>query len=409
MLEVASSAQATQLLMDVFGNYRTEETEVATPLALGRVLRRSVYAPQDVPGFTRSSVDGYAVCAKDTFGCSGSIPALLKKRGEVEMGLPAPFSLGPGECAYVPTGGQLPAGADAMVMVEHTEEYLDDTIGILHAAAPGMHCVFKGDDVRANACVLQKGRRLRPHDIGALSAIGIASVFVAAAPVVGVLSTGDELIMPQHTPAAGQVRDVNGPLLMAAIEEAGGKAVSYGICKDDHVQLASTLTRMAQACDVVLVSGGTSVGAKDAAPRIIQSLGKLLLHGIAIKPGKPTILGEIQTKPVFGMPGHPVAAYFVCRLFVVPLLRRMLGCEPRPLPMFYARLSQAIPSNHGREEYIAVQLQKTEHGLRAVPIMGKSGLITQLALADGYLCIPRDQEGLAKDAQVQVIPFKDEA
>ncbi|MDL2217592.1 molybdopterin molybdotransferase MoeA [Christensenellaceae bacterium OttesenSCG-928-M15] len=405
MLQVATSAQAAQRLKELFGERRTGEVDMQASLAPGHILRGDVYAAENVPGFTRSSVDGYAVHAKDTFGCSDSIPALLLCKGEVEMGQAAPFSLQPGECAYVPTGGQLPDGADAMVMVEHTEAYAGDTIGICKATAPGTHCVFKGDDVQAGQLVLKAGRRLHPHDVGTLSAMGISHVAVAARPIIGVLSTGDELILPENIPAAGQIRDVNGPLLCAAAEAAGGKAVFYGICPDEPEKLREMLQKMADASDIVLLSGGTSVGTKDATPRIIEELGKLHLHGIAIKPGKPTILGEIANKPVFGMPGHPVAAYFIFRILVAPLIGSMLGCEEHAVPSFHARLKQAIPSNHGREECIAVRLEKTEDGLLAMPIIGKSGLITLLSQADGYLRIPRDQEGLPKGEQVEVIPF----
>ncbi|MDL2257755.1 molybdopterin molybdotransferase MoeA [Eubacteriales bacterium OttesenSCG-928-K08] len=405
MLHVASSAQAEQLLKDVFGHARTPEIEIPASQALGHVLRRDIYATEDVPGFTRSSVDGYAVQAKDTFGCSDSIPALLNLIGEVEMGAPAPFSIQAGQCAYVPTGGELPVGSDAMVMIEHTEAYDAGTIGMLKPTAPGAHCIFRGDDVQAGQLVLEAGCRLRAHDIGALAAMGIPNVMVAKQPLVGVLSTGDEVITPDQTPTAGQIRDVNGPLLCASAQQAGGKAAFYGICPDDPKRLTDTLKKMADECDIVLLSGGTSVGAKDATPRVIEELGKLHMHGIAIKPGKPTILGEISGKPIFGMPGHPAAAYFIFRIFVAPLIDSLMGIKERPEPTFKAMLNQAIPSNHGREECVAVQLKQSEDGLIATPIMGKSGLITLLSQADGYLRVPRNQEGLPKGAQVEIIPF----
>ena len=291
MLEVASSQAALQCIYDTFGENRTAAERLPACQALGRILREDVHAPEDVPGFLRSSVDGYAVQAAGTFGCSDSIPALLTLKGQVEMGQPADFSILPGECAYVPTGGHLPEGADGMVMIEDTEAYGADLIGILKAAAPGGHCIFRGDDVREGQVVLAAGSRIKAHDIGSLCAMGISEVTVAKAPVVGVLSTGDELIAPHETPNIGQMRDVNGPLFCAAIMQAGGIPRSYGICKDDPAALMQTLRQMADECDVLLLSGGTSVGMRDATASSIEALGRLLLHGIAIKPGKPTILG----------------------------------------------------------------------------------------------------------------------
>lgn len=405
MLEVAASGEALGLLMDTFAPCGTGEEKAPLACAVGRVLRADVLAPEDVPGFLRSSVDGYAVRAGDTFGCSDSIPALLIKKGEVEMGQPAGFVLSPGECAYVPTGGQIPDGADAMVMIEYTESYGDDTVGILKAAAPGGHCVFRGDDVKAGQAVFAAGRRLRPHDIGTLAAMGITEVTVAKKPLVGILSTGNELVPPDQTPAMGQMRDVNGPLLAAAAEEAGADVKSYGICPDDPAVMTKTIERIATECDMVLLSGGTSVGMRDAAARAIEALGRILVHGVAIKPGKPTILGEIGGKPVFGMPGHPVAAYFIFRLFTRPLISALLGMEEAPEPSVSARLTEAIPSNHGREECVAVTLQTEGATLLARPIMGKSGLITLLSGADGYLRIPRDAEGLGKGQEVKVLLF----
>lgn len=405
MLEVAASGEALGLLMDTFGQCRTGEEKVALAQAVGRVLRADIPAPEDVPAFLRSSVDGYAVRAGDTFGCSDSIPALLMKKGEVEMGMPAPFALSPGECAYVPTGGQIPDGADAMVMIEYTESYGDDTVGILKAAAPGGHCVFRGDDVKAGQAVFAAGRRLRPHDTGTLAAMGITEVAVAKKPLVGVLSTGNELVPPEQDPEMGQMRDVNGPLLAAAVEEAGARVKLYGICPDDPAVLRETLRQMAGECELVILSGGTSVGMRDAAAGTIEELGRILVHGVAIKPGKPTILGEIGGKPVFGMPGHPVAAYFIFRLFTRPLIAALLGMEAAPEPSVRARLMEAIPSNHGREECVAVSLRPEGDDLLARPIMGKSGLITLLSGADGYLRIPRDAEGLGKGQEVTVLLF----
>ena len=397
MLQVLTPAQAGALLREKFHTLHMESETVPLEQALGRVLARPVCAGEDVPGFTRSSVDGYAVRAADTFGCSESIPALPDLMGAVEMGRPAGAPCQPGQCFYVPTGGALPQGADAVVMVEYAEDYGDGTVGLMKPVAPGENVVYQGDDVKVGQLLLPAGRVLRPHHIGALAALGYAQVTAARRPVVGVFSTGDEVVQVTDTPSFGQVRDVNGPMLLAAAAGAGGAGRSYGILPDDRAAITDTLARAAGACDLVLLSGGSSAGVKDVAVDILAGLGEVFFHGLAMKPGKPTIAGRIGTTPVFCLPGHPVAAYFVFQALVRPLLLAMQGSE-EPRRTVSAVLEQAIPSNHGRAEYVAVRLKD---GL-ASPVRGKSGLITLLADSQGYLIVPGDCEGLPKGAQVEV-------
>ena len=404
MLQSISPEAARRRVFTLFSGLRMPAAEVPLDQAAGRVLYADVPAPEDVPGFTRSAVDGYAVRSADTFGCSDALPALLACAGEVEMGREAEMTLEAGKCVYVPTGGALPAGSDAMVMIESTEDY-GGVIGVYKPTAPGTHCIFQGDDVRAGQVVLRAGKKLLSHDIGALAAIGAVKVLVCARPVVGILSSGDELTSIERVPAAGQVRDVNSHLLYAAVTAAGGEARRYGVCPDEPERLREIVGRMAEDCDVLLLSGGTSAGRKDAMPEVVKALGTLHLHGIAMKPGKPAIVGEIRQKPVFGLPGHPVAAYYVFRTFVEPLLHCMMNQTPGIPLTRRARLDAAVPSNHGREEFVAVRLSQTAEGLVATPIRGKSGLITLLAGADGYLRIPRDQEGVGQGAIVDITPF----
>jgi len=346
-----------------------------------------------VPGFDRSTVDGYAVIASDTFGCSESIPAVLTLAGEVLMGEAARGGLRPGTCVAVSTGGDLPEGADAVVMLEHTDDYGDGLIGIQSPAAPGNNIIFKGDDVSPGDIVLPAGTFLMPHDIGILSALGVVKADVRPRPVVGVISTGDELVSPSCLPLRGQIRDVNTPMLVAAVQKAGAVPRDYGIIRDEEETLLKTIRQAANECDAVLISGGSSAGVRDLTARVIEMDGEILFHGIAMKPGKPTILGDIGGKPVFGLPGHPVAAYFVTDIFVSPLIAQLMGASVRHRTAA-VRISEAISANHGRAEYIAVILD--EGGGVARPIRGKSGLIASLALADGYICIPRDSEGMAK-------------
>lgn len=400
MLTVKTPDEVLYILETAFLSSPTPE-EVPLSEARGRVLFAPVEALEFVPGFDRSTVDGYAVRSADTFGCSDAIPAILKLQGEVLMGAGAGCALKPGCCIAVPTGGAMPAGSDAAVMLEYTEDYGDGTIGVCKSAAPGSNLIFKGDDVRPGQTVLPAGRRLTVQDIGALAALGVSRVRVCRRPVVGIISTGDELVAVEEMPRDGQVRDVNSAMLLALVEEAGGEAVSFGILRDDEALLGETLDRALERCDVALISGGSSVGMKDATCRVMEERGEVLFHGVAMKPGKPTILGRTAGKPVFGLPGHPVAAFFVSRLFVRPLLDRLQGRTPRQYAV-PAVLTETVSANHGRAQYMGVFLSQRDGVRYARPIRGKSGLITTLAGSDGYFCIPRDCEGAAAGETIQV-------
>ncbi len=400
MLHVKTPEEVLALIENEFS--ATVGTEVV-PLsaAMGRVLAEDIAATEYVPDFDRSTVDGYAVRARDTFGCTDAIPAILPLQGEVLMGEGAEFALRPEECVAVPTGGAVPKGADSVVMIEYTEDYGDGTIGISKSAAPGQNMIFRGDDVYPGKVILQKGRVLSSQDIGALAAIGRVQVPVVKRLTVGVISTGDELVPPEVSPGPGQVRDVNSPMLEAMLSAYGANVINYGIVIDNEALLSEKVTKAVAECDAVLLSGGSSVGVKDAACRIIESMGRLLLHGIAIKPGKPTILGKAGGKPLVGLPGHPVAAYFITKLFVTPLLCRLMGRKLENYTVT-ARITESISANHGRAQYHCCRLERRDGQLYAQPIRGKSGLITTLAGADGYFCIDRDCEGLPQDAEIQV-------
>ena len=399
MLHVKTPEEVLALIDEEFTPAAGVES-VPLTTALGRVLGEDIAATEYVPDFDRSTVDGYAVRARDTFGCSDAIPAILPLQGEVLMGEGAEFDLNPEECVAVPTGGALPKGADSVVMVEYTEDYGGE-IGISKPAAPGQNLIFRGDDVYPGKVILNKGRVLSSQDIGALAAIGRVQVPVVKKLKVGILSTGDELVPPEVRPGPGQVRDVNGPMLAAMLTGFGVDVISYGIVVDNEEKLAATVKKAVGECDAVLLSGGSSVGVKDAACRIIASMGKLLLHGIAIKPGKPTIIGKAGNKPLVGLPGHPVAAYFVTKLFVLPLLGRIMDRDLTAYTVT-ARVTENISANHGRAQYHCCRLERRDGALWAIPIRGKSGLITTLAGAEGYFAISRDCEGLPQGAEIQV-------
>ncbi|MBR0353184.1 MAG: molybdopterin molybdotransferase MoeA [Oscillospiraceae bacterium] len=406
MLQVKTPEEVLALIQKEFVPLTGRTEHVPLVSAAGRVLAEEIVSAEYVPDFDRSTVDGYACRAADTFGCSVSIPAVLTVAGEVLMGRESGLELEPGSCACVPTGGAIPKGADCAVMLEYTEDFGDGTAGILKAGAPGMNIIFRGDDLIPGKTVLKAGRILRAQDIGALAAIGRSSVPVVRKLKVGVLSTGDELVPPESVPAPGQMRDVNSTMLAALLSRSGADPVPYGIVKDDEQALRETFRDALYECDAVILSGGSSVGAKDAACRVIADAGELLLHGIAVKPGKPTILGKAGNKPLIGLPGHPVAALFAARLFVLPLLDRLSGCEQQRLPV-PAKLSESVSANHGRAQVVACRLERRDGILTAVPVRSKSGLITLLAGSDGYFIIDRDCEGLPKGADVQVYPDRE--
>ena len=400
MLHVKTPEEVLALIETEFETASVSEV-VPLNTAMGRILAEDISATEYVPDFDRSTVDGYAVRARDTFGCTDAIPAILPQQGEVLMGEGADFALVPESCVAVPTGGAVPKGADSVVMVEFTEDYGDGSIGISKSVAPGQNMIFRGDDVFPGKVILQKGRVLSSQDIGALAAIGRVQVPVTKKLTVGVISTGDELVPPDAMPKPGQVRDVNSPMLEAMLTSFGAHVINYGIVVDNEDLLREKVTTAVAECDTVLLSGGSSVGVKDAACRIIESMGTLLLHGIAIKPGKPTILGKAGCKPLVGLPGHPVAAYFITKLFVLPLLSKLTGRKQESYTTT-AKVTENIGANHGRAQYQCCRLERKDGELYAIPIRGKSGLITTLAGADGYFCIDRDCEGLPQFAEIQV-------
>ena len=401
MLSVKTPEEVLAMIEEEFAPLPGRGETVPLSAAIGRVLAEDVTAGEYVPAFDRSTVDGYAVRARDTFGCSDAIPAILTQTGQVLMGQGADKPLAPDCCIAVPTGGAVPEGADSVVMIEYTEDYGDGIIGVFKAGAPGLNMIFRGDDVYPGKLILKAGRVLSAEDIGALAAVGKTEVPVIRRLQVGVISTGDELVPPEKKPGPGQVRDVNAPMLTAMLSAWGAEVKNYGIVIDEEALLREKMELAARECDAVLVSGGSSVGVKDAACRIIEGMGQLLFHGIALKPGKPTILGRAGNKPLVGLPGHPVAACFVTRLFVLPLLGRLMGREERQHPVT-AELAESVGANHGRAQVNACRLEQTEKGLVAQPVRSKSGLITQLAGADGFFIIDRDCEGLPQGAQVHV-------
>jgi molybdopterin molybdotransferase len=352
-------------------------------------------------------MDGFAVRARDTFGASETLPALLELQGEVRMGEIPEDELQPGKAAPIPTGGMLPPGADAVVMVEYTSPLDESTIEVMKPAAPGDNALLPGEDVADGAELFPAGWRLRYQDVGMLAALGITRVAVHRKPRVAAFSTGDEVVpVDAGRVPAGKVRDVNGPAVAAQVRDAGGLAGSRALIADDPEALIEACRGALADHDVICLSGGSSVGVRDFTLSILDALpdSRLLVHGIAIRPGKPTILATVGERIFVGLPGHPVSAILIFDVFVRPLLARLEG-ERKSARSFGGRLpatlKRTLPSVHGREDYIRVTLEDTSDGLVASPIFGKSAMMSTLTRADGYVVVPTHAEGL--DAGTPVI------
>ena len=386
--------------------------EVETIQALGRVTITSIRAPHPLPTFSRSTVDGFAVRAVDTYGASESLPAYLEVAGEVLMGQLPGFSLSPGRCALIHTGGMLPSGADAVVMVEYTQSVRPSEVEIFRSVAIGENILKVGEDVAAGQEVIPAGVRLRPAEIGGLMALGVTRVQVSRKPRVGILSSGDEIVPPEAEIQPGQVRDINSYTLSALVEQAGGISVRYGIVSDQASELRGVARRAIPECELLVITAGSSASARDLTAEVIDSLGKpgVLVHGVEVRPGKPTILaacGEGENaKAVIGLPGNPVSALVIAGLFVIPIIDRLLGLRVhRPRPQVRARLSLNLPSQAGREDWIPVRLVREPDGYTAEPVFGKSNLIFTLARADGLIRIPPAATGLSAGEPVDVLLF----
>lgn len=390
-----------------FSPVGVEEVELAC--ALGRVLAADLAAGEDVPPFERSTMDGYAVHAADTYGASESVPALLKVVGEVKMGEEPAFVLSRGQAAAIATGGMLPAGADAVVMVEYTQEVAEGEIEVTRTVAPGQHVVRRGEDVVRGRVLIRRGQRLRPQEVGLLAALGQTRVAVFRRPRVAVISTGDEIVPVEETPAPGRLRDVNSYSLSALVEQEGAQPLRLGIVADRFEDLLSRCRAGLEAADMVIISGGSSVGTRDYTLAVINSFegARLLVQGVALSPGKPTILADVAGKPLWGLPGHVASAMLVFRTLVAPLLRHLAGLSAEggwhaPL---VARLTRNVASALGREDWVRVRLRREDGGLLAEPVLGKSGLISTLVAADGLIRIDLNSEGLDAGEAVEVFPF----
>ena len=418
---------------------RTPVEAVSLDDALGRVPAEAVIAPHALPGFARATVDGFAVRAADTYGASEGLPSYLDLAGEAPMGRPPETEVRPGTAIAIATGAPLPPGADAVLKIEHTQAATPELLEVLRPVTPGEGMVRADEDAAPGDELVPPGRPLRAQDLGMLAAAGIVEIQVHARPRVSIVSTGDELapadprdpaspggahaprdpIRPAPLPV-GQVRDSSAPALAALVREAGGEPQFVGIVPDDRDALAQALratlnlkgsdpSRVVEGLlpgsDVLVVSAGSSVGARDETAAAIASLGEpgIWCHGLAFRPGKPTLLAECGGVPVIGLPGNPRSALVVFRLIGMPIVRLVGGCtDPPPEPTVRARLARNLPSAAGRLDVVQVRLD----GEEAEPLFGSSSLLSILTAADGYVVVPEAATGLAAGSEVEVMLYR---
>lgn len=400
MLNVVTREEAVRIILEKIPEAADVET-VGLPDALDKVVAEDILSPEDLPAYARSTVDGFAVRASDTYGCSEALPAMVTYAGKVLMGEDEKRVLPKGSCMQVPTGGQVPEGADAVVMVEHSEDLGDEFRYMLKPVAPGENVNAKGDDIAIGGVAVPKGTMLEPRHTAVLAALGISELKVRKPLTVGILSTGDELVDYTETPKGTEIRNINSVTLAAAVEALGCQAKLYPIVPDEEAALREAIDTVRKECDFLIISGGSSVGERDNVNRVLASFGEVYFHGVALKPGKPTMFAMLDGDvPAFGLPGHPAAAFYTFHLFAKPAILKRRGAIAVPRYV-EAALSQKVPSNHGREEIIGVAL---ENG-KAVPLPAKSGVVSVLSRADGTITIPRDLEGLERGAKVKVLLF----
>jgi molybdopterin molybdotransferase len=396
---------------EVWGEFKRfpllDSVEVDLEQALNRVLAQSIIADEDMPAFTRSTVDGYAVCAKDTFGASESLPALLEIIGEVGMGEIPAFELGKGEAAKMPTGGMLPQGADSVVMVEYTEELDQTSVAIGRSVAPLENVVKQGDDFCAGGEALQAGRRLRAQEIGLLAGLGHTRVLVRRRPKVAIISSGDEVVPMEQEPGPGELRDINSHSLGAMVQDWGGIPLRLGLVPDQARALRNKCEEALTRADICLISGGSSVGSRDLTLEVLSSFedSEILVHGVAISPGKPTLLVRSGEKAFWGLPGHVASAMVVFHVLVSPFMSYVSGATLSLAQGITARarLSRNVASKQGREDFVRVKLRQEEEALVAEPIFGESALISTLIDADGLICVHRHTEGIYAGEIVEVL------
>jgi len=400
--------QAQEILARQLAGLATDSKTVPLLEALDRVLAQSLTSPVDLPAEARSTMDGFAVRAADTFGANQSSPCYLTIVGEVRMGEHPDGAIIPGSCMKIPTGGLLPEGADGVVMFEDSVPVDASMVEIVKGTPVGGNVISRGEDIAAGAMALAAGTRLRPQDIGLLAGLGIAEVAVHRRVRVGILATGDEIVPFTSIPRPGQIRDINSLALAGQVRRADGHPRLYPIVADRMEIFLPALRQAIEENDVVLFSGGSSVGVRDLGEQVIESLGPpgILVHGVALKPGKPVLIGMSGTTPIFGLPGHPVSAMVCFDLFVAPAMAQLGGLAATPPRSFVlATLARNLNSAAGRRDIVRVRLQPHGDGWLADPVLGKSGSISTLSRAHGYFEIEESSQGVTENSTVKVFLY----
>ncbi len=368
---------------------------------LGRSLAADLIAQEEHPSFERSTVDGYAVLAADTFGASETLPAFLSLIGEIVMGNALEQRIESGQCLWIPTGGMLPAGADAVVMVEYTEKLDRDLVLVSRPAAAGENVIYPGEDCRVGDIIFRAGHVMRPQDIGVCAALGISRLEVLKPLSVGVISTGDEIVDIDVVPRPGQVRDVNSYVLAAGLQKYGVQPAVDGVIPDSFDRLREAVVKALNANDLLIISGGSSVGTRDMSLEVLGSLpdSQILFHGISIKPGKPTLAVRVGSKLVIGLPGHPVSALMVFEVLLGNIIAPSLTNRVRAI------LADNVASQAGRDDFVRIKIKEVNGDLQALPVYGKAGLIIVMSEASGFVHIPGIKQGLNKGEAIEVVLF----
>jgi molybdopterin molybdotransferase len=407
-LDLQSSKDAISTLLKNLGEIQLKISTIPSLEGMDRIIAKDIQSPNSLPDFQRSTVDGYAVSASDTYGASDNLPAYLTIIGEANMGATDDLDILPGQAVIIHTGGMLPKNSDAVMMIEDTQRVSNSEVEIFKGIAIGENVLGIGEDVEYGQVVLKAGTRIRPVEIGGLMALGIMNIPVWDRPRVGIISSGDEIIDPRQDLRLGQVRDINSYMLSAQVASIGGEPVLYGTVPDNLNDLLVVAKKAYKECDMVVFTAGSSISVRDITSKAIGLLGEpgVLVHGVKIKPGKPVILAVCSGKPVIGLPGNPVSAFVAANLFVTPVIKSFLKMDKRNItPIIRAELATNIPSKAGREDWVPVRLEELDKGWRAIPIFSKSNYIFSLVAADGMICIPSDQTGMDAGNFVDVVIY----
>lgn len=400
---VVTIDEGRKLILENFNEFELETELVNILDAVDRTLAVDVISDINVPEFNRSTVDGYGIMVEDSHGATQTIPSILNILGEVKMGEISNIKIRPGEAIYIPTGAMVPEGATGVIMIENTEKMGEDTLLLNKPISKGENMVYIGDDIKKDELTLEKGRVINAEVVGTLAALGIPKVEVYKKPRFYIISTGDEIIDIDEELTPGKIRDINSYALQVLVEKAGGEVVNKSIIKDNYELLRGEVAKALESSDIVLISGGSSVGTRDYTDKVINSFGGkgVLSHGLSIKPGKPTIIGDCDGKLVIGLPGHPVSSIIVFMALIEDYMDKKLG-NKKIRPAIMATMEYNFPSSPGRETYQMVKLRYEDGKYYATPTHGKSGMISLLSQSQGYIVIKLHEEGIYKGEERQV-------